>query len=103
MFGKLVLPGLFAAVFVLFTGGLSGEASARCKTFHASHNGTDMFYDTGTEGTVKNKLLWYVEQWKKENNIKRVRIGKVHITCGDWFIKYFLPHRNCKARSRVCY
>jgi len=79
------------------------SAHARCKTFEASHNGTDMFYDTGTEGTVKNKLLWYVEQWQNENNIKRVRVGRIRVSCGDWFVKYMLPHRNCKAKSRVCY
>ena len=75
----------------------------RCTIFKASHNGTDMFYDTGTEGTVKNTLLWYVAQWQKESGVKRVRIGKLTIKCGDWFVKYLLPHRNCKARARVCY
>ncbi len=78
-------------------------ADARCKTFNASHNGTDMFYATGTEGTVKNKLLSYVDQWQNEKGIKRVRVGRVRIKCGDWFVKYLLPHRNCKARARVCY
>ena len=80
----------------------SAEAH-RCLMFKASHNGTDMFYDTGTEGTVKNKLLLSVEQWKKENGVKRVRIGKLTIKCGDWFMKYLLPHKNCKAKARVCY
>lgn len=95
----------FALALVVFLGfaGTPEPAEARCKTFEASHNGTDMFYDTGTEGTVKNKLLWYVEQWQKENNVKRVRIGKIRVSCGGWFIKYMLPHRNCKAKSRVCY
>lgn len=79
------------------------RAEARCKTFNASHNGTDMFYDSGTEGTVKNKLLWYVEQWQNEKGVKRVRIGRVRIKCGEWFVKYMLPHRNCKAKARVCY
>ena len=58
------------AVFMLSLGSAPETAQARCKTFHASHNGTDFFYDTGTEGTVKNKLIWYVEQWQKENNIE---------------------------------
>lgn len=92
---------LLAFVLAIFLSTM--VAQARCKTFEASHNGTDMFYDTGTEGTVQNKLLWYVEQWQKENNIKRVRVGRIRVSCGDWFVKYMLPHRNCKAKSTVCY
>lgn len=87
----------------MFSIALPDHAQARCKTFKASHNGTDMFYDTGTEGTVKNKLLSYVDQWQNEKGIKRVRVGRISIKCGDWFVKYLLPHRNCKARARVCY
>lgn len=98
-----VFQSVFAAAFLAFCLFSTDPAQARCKTFEASHNGTDMFYDDGTEGTVKNKLLWYVEQWQKENNVKRVRIGKVRIKCGDWFVKYFLPHRNCTAKANVCY
>lgn len=103
MHAILTLSAAFLAAFLVVMGAVPERAEARCKTFNASHNGTDMFYDDGTEGTAKNKLLWYVEQWQKENNIKRVRIGKIHVKCGDWFVKYLLPHRNCKARSRVCY
>lgn len=97
------LPMLCSAALFFFAFAKISVVHAACKTFEASHNGTDMFYATGTEGTVKNKLLWYVEQWQKENNVKKVRIGKIHVTCGGWFIKYALPHRNCKAKSRVCY
>lgn len=103
MFKSFLNKTIFASCLVLFATAALDMAQARCKTFEASHNGTDMFYDTGTEGTVKNKLLWYVEQWQKENNVKRVRIGKIRVSCGDWFVKYMLPHRNCKAKSRVCY
>ncbi len=92
--------GFAAAVMLTPT---PAPAHGRCKMFEASHNGTDMFYETGTEGTVQYKLLSYVEQWQKENGIKRVRIGKLTIKCGDWFIKYLLPHKNCKAKAQVCY
>ncbi len=94
---------LTLTVFLVFAVATPQRAEALCKTFDASHNGTDMFYDTGTEGTVKNKLLWYVEQWQQEKGVKRVRVGKVRIKCGEWFIKYMLPHRNCKAKAQVCY
>ena len=98
-----VLAAAGAVGLFLLSGAAPETAHAACKTFHASHNGTDFFYDDGTEGTVKNKLVWYVEQWQKEKGIKKVRYGKFHIKCGDWFIKYMLPHRNCKAKSTVCY
>lgn len=100
LYGLIVLLAMGFAAGVMLT---PAQAHGRCKVFEASHNGTDLFYDTGTEGTVKNKLLWYVEQWQKESGVKRVRIGKLNIKCGDWFVKYLLPHRNCKARARVCY
>lgn len=99
----LTISAIFLAGFLLFSLSAPDPAQARCKTFNASHNGTDVFYDDGTEGTAKNKLLWYVEQWQSEKNIKRVRIGRVSIKCGDWFMKYMLMHRNCKAKARVCY
>ncbi len=104
-----MMRGLRGLIILLTIGFAAGvmmtpeRAQAGCKTFEASHNGTDIFYDTGTEGTVTNKLLYYVEQWKNEKGIKRVRIGKINIKCGDWFYRYLLPHRNCKAKSRVCY
>ncbi len=98
-----ILSALFCAGFIAFAAFLPEPAEARCKTFKASHNGTDMFYDTGTEGTAKNKLLWSIEQWQREKGIKRVRIGRVRIKCGEWFVKYLLLHRNCTAKARVCY
>lgn len=103
MYRFTILPAVAFAGALFLSIASPDRAEARCKTFEASHNGTDMFYDDGTEGTVKNKLLWYVEQWQRENNVKRVRIGRVRIKCGDWFVKYLMPHRNCKAKARVCY
>lgn len=84
---------------------LPHPAEARCKEWTASHNGTDLFYpnDGGAAGTAANKLVWQVEQWKKENGIENVRIGKIRTSCGDWFTKYLLPHKHCVAKARVCY
>ncbi len=98
-----ILSAIFCAGFITFTTFVPERAEARCKTFTASHNGTDMFYDDGAKGTAKNKLYWQVEQWRKENGIKRVRFGKVRTSCGEWFMKYLLMHKNCKAKARVCY
>jgi hypothetical protein len=97
-----------AACLVAFTlaAGLNpGTAEARCKVWTATHNGTDLFYpnEGGAAGTAANKLIWQVEQWKKEKGIKRVRIGKIRTSCGDWFMKYFLPHKHCIAKANVCY
>ncbi len=80
-------------------------AEARCKTWTATHNGTDLFYagEGGAAGTAANKLLWQVEQFKKEKGLRRVRVGKIRTQCGDWFIKYLLPHKHCVAKARVCY
>lgn len=84
---------------------LPQPAEARCKQWTASHNGTDLFYpeDGGAAGTAANKLVWQVEQWKKDEGIENVRIGKISTSCGDWFMKYFLPHKRCVAKARVCY
>ena len=62
-----------------------------------------MFYASGSSGTAANKLLYQVEQWKQTKGIEKVRVGKIATTCGDWFMKYMLPHKHCKARARVCY
>jgi hypothetical protein len=82
-----------------------GTAEARCKTWTATHNGTDLFYpnEGGAAGTAANKLVWEVEQWQKEKGIKRVRIGKIKTSCGEWFMKYLLPHKHCIAKASVCY
>ncbi len=78
-------------------------AQARCRTFQASHNGTDMFNPTGAVGAATNKLAWQVERWQSAKGIKRVRFGKVRTKCGKWFMKYGLPHKHCVAKARVCY
>lgn len=78
-------------------------AEARCRTFQASHNGTDMFHPTGAVGAATNKLVWQVERWRKQKGVARVRFGKIRTKCGDWFMKYGLPHKHCVAKARVCY
>jgi hypothetical protein len=79
------------------------KAQAACKYIEASHNGTDMFHETGAMGAAINKLLAKVDQLKIEKAPKRVRMGRVRTKCGPWFEKYLLMHRNCVARARVCY
>lgn len=76
---------------------------AACKTMEASHNGTDMFHETGAGGAAINKLLGKVENLKAVKSAKRVQMGRVYTKCGPWFEKYLLPHRHCVARARVCY
>lgn len=78
-------------------------AEARCRWFKATHNGTDMFYDDGAAGTAEWKLMSSIDQWKASKGIKRVRVRKAKTSCGDWFIKYMLPHKHCVAKARVCY
>ena len=93
----------FAVMTGLFVASSSERAEARCYTFKASHNGTDMFNpEGGAAGTAKNKLLYSIEAWKQEKRIKRVRIGRVRTKCGEWYMMYLLPHRTCTARARVC-
>lgn len=76
---------------------------AACRTMEASHNGTDMFHETGATGAAINKLLIKVDQMKAEKGLTRVRMGRVRTKCGKWFTKYMLPHRHCVAKARVCY
>ena len=88
------------------TVGLNPSPSeAACRTWTATHNGTNLFYpnDGGPAGTAANKLMWQVEQWRKEKGIKRVKIGKIRTQCGEWFMKYLLPHKHCVAKANVCY
>lgn len=99
-----------AAGFVLTTLAVSlavmpTTAQAKCRTWTATHNGTNLIYPNqgGAAGTAANKLVWQVEQWKKEKGIKRVRIGKIRTKCGEYFIKYLLPHQHCIAKASVCY
>ncbi len=77
-------------------------AQAKCRTMEASHNGTDMFHESGAVGAAINKLLAKVEQLRIEKAPRRVRMGRVRTKCGPWFEKYLLPHRRCVARARVC-
>lgn len=96
-------------ILVLVSAGALGLGSstleAACRTWTATHNGTNLFYpnDGGAAGTAANKLIWQVQQWQKEKGIKGVRIGKIRTKCGDWFIKYLLPHQHCVAKASVCY
>ncbi len=78
-------------------------AEARCRWFKATHNGTDMFYSDGAAGTAEWKLMDSISQWKTARHLRRVRIRKSKTKCGDWFIKYALPHKHCVAKARVCY
>ena len=96
-----VSAALLAGVFVISTPD-SAEAR-RCYTFQESHNGTDMFNPVGGAKTAATKKLnTSVELWQKKKGIKKVRIGKVKTKCGEWYIKYLLPHHTCTARARVC-
>ena len=90
-----------AILLVLFMA--SAPAQARCVTVTQTHNGTDFFYSDGAEGTAAYKVRLSVEEWQKKTGVKKVKIGKIKTTCGDWFIKYALPHKHCVAKARVCY
>ena len=78
-------------------------AEAKCRWFKATHNGTDLFYADGAAGTAEFKLMSSIDLWKSARRIKRVRIRKSKTRCGDWFIKYALPHKHCVAKARVCF
>jgi len=79
------------------------RAEARCATFQASHNGTDMFNpDGGAKTAAKIKLIYSVEQWQKKRGIKKVRYGKIKYRCDPWNMDYILPHHRCYAKARVC-
>jgi hypothetical protein len=69
----------------------------------ASHNGTDMFHESGAAGAAVNKLLVKVEQLKIEKSPELVRLGQVRTKCGPWFEKYLLQHRHCVAKAQVCH
>lgn len=99
--GLTLASGVLALGITTFTPDHAN--AARCYTFKASHNGTDMFNpDGGAAGTARNKLMYSIETWKQEKRKKRVRIGRIRTKCGDWYIKYLLPHKTCTARARVC-
>jgi len=92
------LAGLVAAAVVA-----PYAAQARCRIVTQSHNGTDLFYSDGAAGTAAYKIRLAVENFKKKTGIKHVKIGKITTKCGDWYMKYGLPHKTCTARARVCY
>jgi len=78
-------------------------AEARCRWFKATHNGTDFFYADGAAGTAEWKAKSMITQWTAAKGIKRYRIRLSTTKCGDWFMKYGLPHKHCIAKARVCY
>jgi len=90
-----------AILLVLFIA--SAPVQAKCVNVTHTHNGTDFFYSDGAEGTAAYKVRLSVEDWQKKTGVKKVKIGKIKTTCGDWFIKYGLPHKHCVAKARVCY
>jgi hypothetical protein len=95
---KILIAGMIVSV-VLFP----EPAQAKCVNVTQTHNGTDFFYSDGAEGTAAYKVRLSVEEWQKKTGVKKVKIGKIKTTCGDWFIKYGLPHKHCIAKARVCY
>ena len=93
----------FSAGVLLVLVAMPEPAQARCVTVTQSHNGTDFFYSDGAEGTAAYKVRLSVEEWQKKTGVKKVKIGKIKTSCGDWFIKYGLPHKTCVAKARVCF
>ena len=93
----------FSAAVLLVLVAMPEPAQARCVTVTQSHNGTDFFYSDGAEGTAAYKVRLSVEEWQKKTGVKKVKIGKIKTSCGDWFIKYGLPHKTCVAKARVCF
>jgi hypothetical protein len=81
----------------------SARAQAKCVIVTQTHNGTDFFYSDGAAGTAEYKVRLSVQEWQKKTGVKKVKIGKISTKCGDWFIKYGLPHKRCIAKARVCY
>ena len=99
VFVASISAALLAGVFLVTA---PDGAEARCATFKGSHNGTDMFHPEGAIGPAKAKLFASIEAWKRQRGIKRVRIGRVRTKCGEWYIKYLLPHHTCVATARAC-
>lgn len=91
--------GIVAAALIL----PATTADARCRTVTQTHNGTDLFYHDGAAGTAVHKIHIAVDEFKKKTGIKKVRISNVRTSCGDWFMKYGLPHKHCVAKATVCY
>ena len=78
-------------------------AEAACRWFKATHNGTDFFYSDGAAGTAEFKVKSMIDSWTAQRGIKRKKIYMAKTKCGDWFIKYMLPHKHCIAKAKVCY
>ena len=102
---QIVRPAvrLFIAGMIVGTVAVPDAAQAKCVIVTQSHNGTDFFYSDGSAGTAAYKIRLSVEEWQKKTGVKKVKIGKIETSCGDWFIKYGLPHKTCVAKARVCY
>ena len=102
------MRAVYVTLCVVIAGGFlvmtpPDKAHAACKTMVGSHNGTNMFHESGALGAAINDLLVKVDHLKIEKNLKKVRMGRVRTKCGPWFEKYLLPHRHCEAKARVCY
>ena len=93
----------FSALMLVASVVTPAPAQARCVNVTQTHNGTDFFYSDGAEGTAAYKVRLSVEEWQKKTGVKKVRVGKIKTTCGDWFMKYGLPHKHCVAKARVCF
>lgn len=78
-------------------------AEAACRWFKATHNGTDFFYADGAAGTAEFKLNSTIDQWKASRRIRRAKVYRTKTKCGQWFVKYMLPHKHCIAKAKVCY
>ncbi len=101
-----VLRGACLAAIVGVSVGMTMSvepAEAACRWFKATHNGTDFFYADGAAGTAEYKLNGYINNWKAAKGIRRTKIYRTKTKCGQWFIKYMLPHKHCIARAKVCY
>lgn len=94
---------LFACAFFVVLVMMPEPAEARCRWFKATHNGTDFFYSDGAAGTAEFKVKSMIGSWTAAKGIKRYKIRMSKTKCGDWFIKYALPHKHCISKGRVCY
>ncbi len=97
--GFLLLAGSISVGSVM----MPEPAEAKCRWFKYTHNGTDFFYSDGAAGTAEWKVKSAITQWTAAKGIKRYKIRMSKTKCGDWFIKYALPHKHCIAKGRVCY
>lgn len=97
---------LFLFLAVTLTGAFAlpgNKAQAACRWFKATHNGTDFFYADGAAGTAEFKVKSMIESWTASKGIRRKKIYMTKTKCGDWFVKYMLPHKHCVAKAKVCF